>query len=132
MTNREEIEAICASNQFMKLLGIHTVDVGGDRAVLELTAQPILENPYGIVHGGALYTLADCACGMAARGDGRSHVTLSSSFNFLRPGRLGDTIRATATVRRRGGSTCYVEVEVTDSAGELLCGGNSTFYCIEK
>ena len=132
MTNREEIEAIVANDKFMNLLDMKAVDVGGGTAVMEMPAKAVLENPYGVVHGGALYSLADCTCGMAARGDGRSYVTLSSSFNFLKGGPLGDTVRATATVRRRGGTTCYVEVEVTDSRGNLLCGGNSVFYCIEK
>ena len=36
-----------------------------DRAVLSLTARAESCNPYGIIHGGALYTLAASACGTA-------------------------------------------------------------------
>lgn len=132
MTVEEDIRAICAYNPFMQLLGVEPREMERDRMVFALTLNDHLLNPYGIAHGGVLFSLADNTAGMAARGDGRSYVTLSSSFNFLRPGKAGDTIQAEAKVRRRGGATCYVNVDITDSAGELLASGNSVFFCIEK
>ena len=41
-----------------------------DRAVFKLTIRPESKNPYGMIHGGAIYTLADNATGVAACTDG--------------------------------------------------------------
>lgn len=132
MTLEEDIRAVCAHNPFMQLLGVEPREMERDRMVFALTLTEGLLNPYGMAHGGVLFSLADNTAGMAARGDGRSYVTLSSSFNFLQPGRAGDTIRAQAIVRRRGRATCYVDVDILDSGGALLASGNSVFYCIEQ
>lgn len=128
----EEMAAYCENHAFMNNNHIHLAEVERDRVVTILSAGPDSLNPYGFVHGGALYTMADCACGAAARTDGRKYVTLSSSFNFLHSGLNGDTIRAVAQVRRRGRSTCYVDVDLTNDRGDLLASGNYTFFCIEQ
>lgn len=117
---------------FMTQNHIELSEVQPDRAVTVLNAGSDSLNPYGFVHGGALFTMADCACGAAARTDGRSYVTLSSSFNFLHSGLSGELIRAEAQVRRRGRTTCYVTVDITNDSGELLASGSFTFFCIEK
>ena len=132
MAIADEMAAYCANHAFMKKNHIRLEEVEPDRVVTALDAGPDSLNPYGFVHGGALYTMADCACGAAARTDGRKYVTLSSSFNFLHSGVEGDTIRAEAKVRRRGRTTCYVIVELTNSRNELLASGNYTFFCIDK
>ncbi len=126
-----QIEIDCASNSFMLYNHIHIKELQPDRAVTELTVTKDNVNPYGIAHGGALYTMADCACGIAARSDGRRYVTISSSFNFLRSAPQGETVFAESQVRRRGCSTCYVDVDITDSQGQLLASGNFTFFRIE-
>ncbi len=132
MTLEEDIQNICAHNPFMQLLGVKPREMERDRMVFALTLTDELLNPYGIAHGGVLFSLADNTAGMAARGDGRSYVTLSSNFNFLRPGQAGDTITAQATVNHRGSTICHVDIVVQDSQGGLLASGNSVFYCIDK
>lgn len=127
----ENILALCEKNEFMNHNHIHLKDLEHDRVVTELTVTKESLNPYGIAHGGALYTMGDCSAGIAARSDGRRYVTLSSSFNFLRSGQLGDTIQAVGLVRHRGRTTCVVDVDVTDSQGRLLSNGSYTFFCIE-
>ncbi len=73
-----------------------------DRAVYRLEIRRESRNPYGMVHGGALYTLADDAAGMAAHGDGRHYVTQHGDLYFL-DNRSRGTIRAEGRVRRRDG-----------------------------
>ena len=45
-----------------------------DRAVYRLDIRSESKNPYGMVHGGALYTMADDAAGSAVHTDGRHYV----------------------------------------------------------
>lgn len=126
------ILTLCEKNEFMNYNHIHLKEAEHDRTVMELTVVKESLNPYGIAHGGVLYTMGDCAAGLAARSDGRRYVTLSSSFNFLRSGQLGDTIQATGTIRHRGRTTCVAEVDITDSQGRLLASGSYTFFCVEN
>ena len=108
MSIAEYMATYCSGHPFMNKNHIRLEAVELDRVVTVMEAGPDSLNPYGFVHGGALYTMADCACGAAARTDGRKYVTLSSSFNFLHSGLEGDVIRAEAKVRRRGRTTFHI------------------------
>ena len=132
MGMREDIQALCEKNQFMAYIGMELAELEADRVVFQLTARPEHLNPYEMVHGGVMYTMADCASGTAARTDGRRYVTLSSSFNFIRSGMPGEILRAEAVVRHRGRSTCYVSASVTDKDGKLLSSGDFTFFCLDN
>lgn len=100
-----------------------------DRAVYRLDIRPESLNPYGMVHGGALYTMADDAAGAAAHSDGRCYVTQHGNLNFLRNQGQG-VIRACAAVRHRGRATCLVNVDITNGEGALLATGVFTYFCV--
>ncbi|MCF2663740.1 PaaI family thioesterase [Oscillibacter valericigenes] len=102
-----------------------------DRAVYRLDIRPESKNPYGMVHGGALYTLADDAGGAAVHTDGRHYVTQHGDLHFLKNQPNG-TIRAEGQVRRRGKATCLAIVDITNGAGELLATGQFTYFCIDQ
>ena len=121
-------QQISKSNAFMRHNHIHAEPAGPDRAQAILDIVPESRNPYGILHGGAFYTLADCACGCACRMDGRKYVTLQGGLNFLKSVSEG-RVTAQATVRHRGRTTCLVEVEITAETGALLVKGDFTFFC---
>ena len=91
-------------NAFMLYNHIELESVEPDRAVFRLEIRPESRNPYGQLHGGAIYTMADNAAGSAAHTDGRYYVTQTSALHFLR-NQAGGTVRATAWVRHRGKST---------------------------
>ena len=86
---------------------------------------------FGMVHGGALYTLADNAAGSAVHTDGRSYVTQDGGLHFLRNQAEG-VVRATGTVRHRGRSTALVSVEVTGEDGTVLAMGDFSFFCVDR
>ena len=101
-----------------------------DHAVFKLKIRPESKNPYGIVHGGAIYTMADNATGYAAHTDGRNYVTQTSSLHFLRNQPEGE-IQADARVRHRGRSTCLVAVDILGEDETLLATGEFTFFCVD-
>ena len=118
-------------NRFMRHNFIEMESVERDRAVFKLTIRPESKNPYGMIHGGAIYTLADNATGTAAHTDGRYYVTQTSALHFLRNQSEG-TVRATATVRHRGRSTVLTAVDITGDDGKLIATGEFTFFCVDK
>ena len=117
-------------NPFMEHSFVEVEEATPDLAVTSLTIRPEVRNPYGMVHGGALYTLADNAAGFAAHTDGRSYVTQSSNLYFLRNQAEG-VIHAEAKVRRHGRTTCLVEVDITGEDGALLASGTFVYFCVE-
>ena len=72
-------------HQFSYENGIYVTKVEPGRAEGVLEVGPDSINPHGMVHGGALATLADTVGGSCACATGRRCVTASSSMEFLRP-----------------------------------------------
>ena len=118
-------------NQFAVYNHIEMVEVEPDHAIFRLTIRPESKNGYGMVHGGAIYTLADNASGAVAHTDGRTYVTQTSALHLLRNQTSG-TIRANAYLRHRGRSTCLVSVDIVGEGGKLLATGEFTFFCVDK
>lgn len=119
------------ANTFMCYNHIEMESVDQNEAVFRLDIRPESRNNYGMVHGGAMYTLADNAAGSAAHADGRSYVTQTSSFHFLRNQGEG-TIRAVAKVRHRGHATCLINVDILGEGEELLATGEFTFFRVDR
>lgn len=120
---------VSAGNAFMNYNHIRVEQTGPDAAQACLDIVPESRNASGALHGGAYYTLADCACGCACRGDGRKYVTLQGGLNFLKSVSEG-RVTARARLRHRGKSTCLAAVEITDETGALLASGEFTFFCV--
>ena len=118
-------------NTFMVYNHIEMESVEPDRAVFRLEIRPESRNPYGLLHGGAIYAMADNAAGSAAHTDGRFYVTQTSALHFLRNQASG-LVRAAAWVRHRGKSTVLTAVDITGEDGKLLATGEFTFFCVDK
>ena len=128
MADEAQLDAIARANAFAIYNGITTHQTGDGTAEAILEIVPDSLNPYGLLHGGAYYTLADCAAGSACRTDGRKYVTLHGSLDFIRSARAGQVI-ARARVEHRGRTTCLVSITVDDGAGTVYASGRFTFFC---
>ena len=117
-------------NPFVQYIGVEIVDVGTDYALLRLTIGPESLNPHGLVHGGALFTLADNAAGCAASTDGRAYVTQSGDIHFLRAQSSG-AVLAEARVRHRGRSTVLIDVSLTGEDDKLMATACFTHFCVD-
>lgn len=100
-----------------------------DRAVMRLEIRRESCNPFGMVHGGLLYSMADEATGMAVHTDGRYYVTQNGNLHFLKNQTQG-VLRAEATVRRRGKATALLDVDITNERGELMATGQFVYFCL--
>ena len=88
-------------------------------------------NPRGMVHGGALATLADTVGGICACARGRACVTASSSMEFLRQA-AGPVIFCVATPKKEGRTLSVIRVEMRDADKKLVATGTFTFFMMEK
>lgn len=118
--NRARMEAVFLADAYVKELGAELVEWSGGRAVYRLTADGSHMNFVGSVHGGALFSLADCALGVACNSWGRLCVALTIEAQYLSAGMPGETLRATAVERSRTRRTASYGIDVvSDSDGTL-------------
>ena len=121
-----------ANNPYAALLGIRVEEIGSGTARAVMTLEPRHLNPVGVPHGGVYFSLADTACGSAMASHGYYAVTISTSYEFLRSGRPGDTLTAVATEIKGGKTICVFDVHITNQEGTLLGSGTFTFYKLDR
>ncbi|HUR48394.1 MAG TPA: PaaI family thioesterase [Acidimicrobiales bacterium] len=106
-----------------KTLGIRTVSASKDQMVLALDWRPEITQPAGLMHGGAIMTLADTAGGSLSYANlpegATGTSTIESKINFLAAVKSG-TVTATARVLKAGRSVIVVETELADDNGQLV------------
>jgi acyl-CoA thioesterase len=122
MIEKEQYDSYEQSNHFMSYNHIKVCECSPEGSTLKAEITEEMKNIYGIIHGGMLFTMADCAAGITARADGGKYVTLSSNVNFIRNVSAG-TLYAKAEPIKRGRSIAIYHVAVTDGEGNLLLDG---------
>ena len=118
--NRARLEAVFRSDPYVKELGAELVEWAGGRAVFRLAAEAGHTNFVGSVHGGALFSLADCALGVASNSWGRLCVALTIEAQYLSAGPPGETLRATATERSRTRRTASYAIDIVTETDDTL------------
>ncbi len=112
----EEARAYFSMDRFAVENGVTLDELGQVEATCSMTIAPRHRNANGGVMGGAIFTLADFACAVAANNAHRPTVTQQVSVSFLSNTR-GARLIATARCRKDGRTSCVYTVEVTDDLG---------------
>jgi 1,4-dihydroxy-2-naphthoyl-CoA hydrolase len=122
---------LIASMPFAAGLGIRLETAGADETVAVLPWSDALTTAGGLLHGGALMTLADTAgavCAFLGLPAGARTATTQSGTHLLRavPGSSGAEIRATARPVHSGRTQIVVQTDVTDDRGRLVARTTQT------
>jgi 1,4-dihydroxy-2-naphthoyl-CoA hydrolase len=107
---------------FARHLGLVLDEATADRVVARLSWAPELCTAAGVLHGGALMTLADTAGALVTflgLPDGATTATITSSTQLLRPV-TGGTVRAVAVPLHRGRTTVTAQTSLFDDDGRLV------------
>lgn len=92
----------------------------------------IMYNPSGIVHGGIFTFLADTAMGhLNFRLKDVPYVSLELKTSFFKATKSGKLI-ATSRYKKDGYKISFMEADVRNEEGELLCTTSGTFYRYDK
>jgi acyl-CoA thioesterase len=94
-------------------LGMEILDIAAGRAVLAMTVKPDMVNGHGIAHGGFIFTLADSAFAFACNSHNERTVAAHGNISFIKPGKLGDRLVATAREISRTGRSGIYDISVT-------------------
>jgi acyl-CoA thioesterase len=111
-----------------KGLGMEVLRIGPGEATLAMTVKPHMVNGHGITHGGFIFLLADSAFAFACNSHNERVVAAQSNISFIKPGKLGDRLTATAReISRTGRSGIYdVRVSSDDTVIAELRGHSRT------
>jgi uncharacterized protein (TIGR00369 family) len=111
-----------ARQRFMATIGARIVSVTPGEVLIELPWRDDLGQQHGVLHAGAVATIADSACGYAALSlmpVGSAVMSVEFKVNLLAPGR-GERFLASGRVRRAGRTltVCEGTVKAVDGAEE--------------
>lgn len=101
-------------------IGAELVSVAPGRAVMRLAIKAHHLNSAKVCHGGFVFALSDSALGFASCSHGVQTLAQHADIHWLKPGREGDTLTATASEVSRAGRTAVYDVAVTNQTGELV------------
>jgi acyl-CoA thioesterase len=106
-------EAMWKDDSASQGLGMEILKVSAGHAVLAMTIGPSMVNGHGIAHGGFIFTLADSAFAFACNSHNERTVAAHGNISFIKPGKLGDRLVATAREISRTGRSGIYDISVT-------------------
>jgi acyl-CoA thioesterase len=115
-------------------LQIENAGTRDGRAVYTLRVTPLLLNPHGVLHGGAIYTMVDYSMGgatMSVLPPGEICATIEIKINYLAGVREG-TLRSETEIIKRGRTVVFLESRVKDGAGKLVATASGSFAIIRQ
>ena len=106
-------DAMWREDDASKGLGMEIAEVGPGRATLTMTVAPHMVNGQRIAHGGFIFLLADSTFAFACNSHNERTVAAQCNITFIKPGKLGDRLVATAREISRSGRSGIYDVRVT-------------------
>jgi acyl-CoA thioesterase len=106
-------EAMWQEDNASKGLGMEIVEIRPGQATMAMTVKPHMVNGQRIAHGGFIFLLADSTFAFACNSHNERAVAAQCNISFIRPGKLGDRLIATAREISRTGRSGIYDVRVT-------------------
>ena len=127
-----KLAAVFAASPFISALKLEVIGMDYDKSELSIRMplHPGLERRLGTkqFHGGPIASLIDLtgdfAIGMMVGG---GVPTINLRIDYLKPA-VGDSLTATARVRRAGKTVAVVDIDVSDEKGALVAIGRGTYF----
>ena len=128
------IEELFAAMPLAQHLGIKLVDARPDEVTLRIEFSENLATTAGVLHGGALMSLADTAgalCAFLNLPPESGTSTIESKTNFFRAVRDGH-VEAVARPLHIGRSTIVVQTDLRDASGKRVAMTTQTQAVLSK
>ena len=118
-----------AHDRFAAHNGITVEDADYDYGKVSLAFEDHAKNSLDMLHGGALFTMADVAAGMALL-TLRQEVTftVSSSIEYLSAAPGTGKLTAVGTVEKMGGHMGFSRTDIRDESGKLVAALRTVMY----
>jgi acyl-CoA thioesterase len=118
-TGMEHIKRFFKKDRFADYVGIELLEAseGSARARMEIKDHHL--NAVGIVHGAAIFTLADLVFAVASNSHGNVAVAVNANISFLKANSQGAFFAEATEVSRNSKLASYT-VRVTDESDNLI------------
>lgn len=115
----QTIQPFLARDRFAEHVGLELIEVGTGTAKVRMPVRPEHLNGVGVVHGGAIFALADFAFAAASNSHGTIALGINVSITYMKATR-GGVLTATAKELSRNPKLGTYQVDITDDAGERV------------
>ena len=105
---------------YAKKLGIELIELDEGYSKVKMTFKEDMENIFGMVHGGAIFSLIDEAFETAANTHGTVAVALSMNITYIKPVSAGDVLYAEAKEMSLSGRIGTYVINVENERGDLI------------
>jgi len=135
---RQALREFFSTFPFFQLMGFELIDVEPGRARLAMSWRQDLCQPAGIMHGGAMASLADTAIAHSilltpeyrqAHAQGARIISLDLRIKYLRPVSEGK-IFCDARVTRMGRQIIHAAAEITSAPGKEIATADSIYMMV--
>jgi len=115
---------------FMKALGVELIDIGPGTATVRMTVGKKHLNFNGTCHGGAIFSLADCAFGLSSNSHGVAAAGICANIMYQAAAREGDILTSTSRETSRSRKLATYDINVIAEETGLIASFTSTVYII--
>jgi acyl-CoA thioesterase len=125
----DELERRSRSEPYAKLLGFEVVKIEAGNSLVRMNLHSDLENLFGFIHGGALFSLIDEAFQLAANSHGIWSVALNVSITYMAAPQPNTVLEARAEEIHKTNRTAtyYCDVREHDG-GKLIATAQALAY----
>ena len=127
----QAMRKIIDTNSYMRYLGVEMLKLTEGYGLGRMRYKEELLNPYGMLHGGSLYSMADIIAGAVACMGGHFVTTVSGNMNFLLPADHTEFVYCEAIQLRQGKHLAVFDVKIKDDENRVLDSGEFTFFLTE-
>ena len=137
MMNQEKLALLNQwnKNTLMETLEIVFTELGDDYLVGTMPVNSRVHQPLGMLHGGANIAFAEslgsCLSNVLIIPDGKAAVGTSINSNHLKS-KTDGIVTGTAKIIRKGQTLHFLEIEIRDENGSLLCHCTMTNMVINR
>ena len=119
-------------DKYANLTGITLLEAAEGRSKVFMPLSPAIMNSVGVVHGGALFTLADMAFSAAANaGQDKVMVSTNASISFMK-GAIQGPFTALGRMLSGGKHLATVQVDIFDGADRMVVSAQFSGFRLDK
>lgn len=116
---------------FIKYNHFQIIEVEKEKkAILKVKLIEETLNPYGVAHGGLIFSLGDTSMGLVARSTGRKAVTHNCTITYLKP-TVGNELTAVAEMIKMGKRTCFLRCDFYDDKNKLTATMDGNYFYVD-
>lgn len=137
MTNEEKLVLLNRWNKdtLMETLDIVFTELGEDYLVATMPVNSRVHQPLKMLHGGASIALAEslgsCLSNILVIENGKAAVGTSINSNHLKS-KTDGIVTGTAKIIKKGQTLHFLEIEIIDEKGSLICHCTMTNMVINR